>query len=205
MSTVGRIGWMRALTKVFTRSRGTPAAALAMYCSRKVFVDTELDDYSICLPGAVPKQRWLAPEVPATLARLFREVRTRSGTDPDVLVDRARDARIDRAGAADRRAEMDDVRLRTVGMAVRRDAVTVNHASARAVFAHLDGREPRSPRRLPEVPALVAEGDAGAEAVVDEVFLVRLAVDDPESHGDGHGVVTTAFLHGEPVIVRGDV
>src|SRR5215203_4058644 len=46
MSTVGRIGWIRSLTKVLTRSRGTPAAAFAMYCSRKVLVDTELGDYT---------------------------------------------------------------------------------------------------------------------------------------------------------------
>src|SRR6187401_3432123 len=45
------MGWMRALTKVLTRSRGTPAAAFAMYCSRKVLVDTELGDYTPCPPG----------------------------------------------------------------------------------------------------------------------------------------------------------
>ena len=38
MRTVGRIGWSFALTKVLTRSRGTPLAALARYCSRKVLV-----------------------------------------------------------------------------------------------------------------------------------------------------------------------
>src|SRR6476660_5884718 len=38
MSTVGRIGCSLALTNVLTRSRGTPAAAFARYCRRKVLV-----------------------------------------------------------------------------------------------------------------------------------------------------------------------
>src|SRR3954469_1358235 len=59
MSTVGRIGCIRALTKVLTRSRGTPAAAFAMYCSRKVLVDTELVDYNPCPPGE--EERTLDP------------------------------------------------------------------------------------------------------------------------------------------------
>lgn len=46
MSTVGRMGWTFALMKVLTRSRGTPAAAFAMYCSRNVLVDTELSNYT---------------------------------------------------------------------------------------------------------------------------------------------------------------
>ena len=47
MSTVGRMACTFALMKVLTRSRGTPAAAFARYCSRKVLADTELNDYSI--------------------------------------------------------------------------------------------------------------------------------------------------------------
>src|SRR5438876_9675959 len=39
MRTVGRIGWIRALMNVLTRSRGTPAAAFAKYWSRNVLVD----------------------------------------------------------------------------------------------------------------------------------------------------------------------
>src|SRR4051812_28543086 len=109
MSTVGRIGWMRALTKVLTRSRGTPAAAFAMYCSRNVLVDKGLSHYktrgreggktgsttSRLLASCLPVSRLLVGETGPGVAR-----------DPEVLVNRARDARVDRAGAADRRAQV---------------------------------------------------------------------------------------------------
>jgi hypothetical protein len=39
MSTVGLMARIFALIKVLTRSRGTPAAARARYCRRKVDVD----------------------------------------------------------------------------------------------------------------------------------------------------------------------
>src|SRR3954469_7170176 len=201
MSTVGRIGWMRALTKVFTRSRGTPAAALAMYCSRKVFVDTELHDYSICVTDKVAGTSGASHPRRA----LLREVRARAGPDPDVFVNRTRDAGVDRAGATDRRAEMDHVRLRTIGVAVGRDAIAVDHPSAGPVFAHLEGREPWSPRGLPQIPPLVAKRDAGAEAIVDEVLLVRLAVDDAEGDRAGRRIGPSAFLHRKAIVVGGDV
>src|SRR5436190_15096391 len=102
MSTVGRMAWTFALMKVLTRSRGTPAAAFARYCSRKVLVDTELFDYNPCPP----------------IASLLREGRSGERRDPDVLVDCARDAGVDRASAANRRPQVDYMRLGPVSMAV---------------------------------------------------------------------------------------
>src|SRR3982751_2610621 len=100
MSTVGRMAWKRALTKVLTRSRGTPAAALAMYWSRKVLVDTELVNYTPCPPKA----------------ELLRECGTRVRSDVDVLVGAARQRGVDQPGAASRGAEIHEVRIRTVGV-----------------------------------------------------------------------------------------
>src|SRR4029079_214243 len=62
MSTVGRMGWTFALMKVLTRSRGTPAAAFAMYCSRNVLVDT---DQSIVQAKRQKTKRFL-PSGPAS-------------------------------------------------------------------------------------------------------------------------------------------
>src|SRR6478672_2499699 len=115
MSTVGRIGWMRALTKVLTRSRGTPAAALAMYCSRKVLVDTELSDYNASGDAVISRSGDRSPRSPDhPITRSIWEVRPGIGRNPDVLVDRAWDAGVDRAGAADRRAQVNDVWLRVI-------------------------------------------------------------------------------------------
>src|SRR4030095_6593794 len=99
MSTVGRIGWSRALTKVLTRSRGTPAAAFAMYCSRKVLVDTELqhctrrarrrtkDTKERPAPSCLRLLRAFASFVPSppSWPSLLREVGPRVARDPDVL------------------------------------------------------------------------------------------------------------------------
>src|SRR5215471_2697693 len=208
MSTVGRIGWMRALTKVLTRSRGTPAAAFAMYCSRNVLVDTRLGDYS--------KPRGQGPSFNAELPTsnshrlgvgswawsLLRERGPGVRRDPDVLVDRARDARVDRAGAAEGRSQMDQVRRRAVAV-VRADPARVDDTSRRAVLADFDLGEIRAPGHFPEVPPLVAERAANAVAVEDGVFAA--ADDDAEGDGAGQEIAASALLDGEPVVVRRDV
>src|SRR5262249_8353486 len=151
--------------------RGTPAAAFAMYCNRNVLVDTELLDYTRISVS--------------TRKMLLREGRARVARDPDVLVDRPGNARVLPAAAADRRAQVDHVRLRLVRVAVGGFVRRVDHAPGRAVLAHFKSGEARAPRGLPEIPALVAESDAGPEPVVDGIFLAAVPVDDPERHGAG--------------------
>src|SRR4029079_3410199 len=200
MSTVGRMGWTFALMKVLTRSRGTPAAAFAMYCSRNVLVDT---DQAIVQAKGQETKRFL----PSGRRRVFlaRAFRARTRSDPHVLVDRARDAGVDRAGASDRSAEPDDVRLRTISMAVGGDGVEIEDPARRRVFAHFQRSPAGVPGDLPEVPPLVAERDRRPEAVVDEVFVAPRAVDHAEGDRVRRHVLRAALLDGEAVVVRRDV
>src|SRR4029453_4016663 len=194
MSTVGRIGWSRALTKVLTRSRGTPAAAFAMYCSRKVLVDTELQH---CTRRA--RRRALRPP---SRRSLLREIGPRVARDPDVLVDGARDAGVDRAGPTDWRSQVDHVRLWPVRV-VRVHPLRVDHATGRTVPTPLDLGEVEAPRHFPEVPALVAERHGQPHPVEDGVFAAP--DDDAEGHRAGQEVAAAALLDGKPIVVRRDV
>src|SRR4029079_18832225 len=170
---VGRIGWMRALTNVFTRSRGTPAAAFAMYCSRNVLVDTELEDYSAPTPerqlptAQTPTpnpqvETWELGVWSRSLECLLRKRRARVGPDIDVLVGAARQRRVDRAGAADRGAQIREMRRRPVRVRTGRDALVVDRRAVLAVKLDLEARRARAPREPPEVPpvAVVVELDA---------------------------------------------
>src|SRR3954454_23486373 len=161
---------------------------------------------SICLSHdlcRVSSGAWRSPGVPVRLAvEEAREVRARTRRDPEVLVDRPRNAGVLRPAAARRLAQVDHVGARAIGVPVGRHRVGVDDPAGRTVLAHLDGGKAGAPRRLPEVPPLVAERDADADAVVDAVLLAGVAGDDAEGDRAGHGIVATALLHREPVVVR---
>src|SRR5436190_10576860 len=185
MRTVGRIGWMRALTKVLTRSRGTPAAAFAMYCSRNVLVDTELLDYTPCPPEC----------------GLLRERRPRVDRQPHVLHDDARHRRVVGAGATDRGTDVGDHWLRAVLVGAGANRPVVNRlAGIRIDDGDVGAAGP--PFGRPQVPMGRVEVDRGRRAV--ENARTRVAGDDAIANlawGGGRA----ALLDGEPVVVVGDV
>src|SRR5689334_9291182 len=148
MSTVGRIGWMRALTKVLTRSRGTPAAAFAMYCSRNVLVDTGLP----VLYTKGTKDRSFVPFA-SFVSFLLREGRPGVRTDIHVLVDAPGQRRIEQPRAARRRSQIQEVRIGTVGMRAGPDRGVVDGRTGLAVRLHQQTRAAGLPREAPEVPA----------------------------------------------------
>src|SRR6266545_3830518 len=152
MSTVGRIGWMRALTKVLTRSRGTPAAAFAMYCSRKVLVDTELFDYNPCPPQAIV---------------LLREPGPRASRQPHVLHRDARHRGVVWAGAADRRAHVRNHRIGRIRLRASVGAHVGDDRTALAVLPHDHARLSVAPGGLPEVPLVRVVTGHVAAAVPD--------------------------------------
>src|SRR3954464_12031647 len=114
MSTVGRIACSFALTKVLTRSRGTPAAALARYCRRKVLVAIQLVATMVTRrPRGRQSNRQKAKgfwpsafRVEQPLSGSVREVRPRPRRCPDVLVDAAGKRCVQCAGTPHWRAEI---------------------------------------------------------------------------------------------------
>src|SRR4029450_11894753 len=99
MRTVGRMAWNFALTNVLTRSRGTPAAAFARYCRRKVLVaisgvSSMVHDQKAEGKGFAPLPSFGVERGFMRRLRLFAgERRPRPARDPQVLVGSARQGR----------------------------------------------------------------------------------------------------------------
>ena len=163
MRTVGRIGWILELTNVFTRSRGTPVAALARYCRRKVLVAMR-ESSTQCNPRWGRRQnvkdrreRVCALSLLSceSLRLLAGERRARPRGRPDVLDDDAGHRRVEEAAASGRRPQMDVVGIRTIRMAAGVHGVFPHRATIRTALLNLEPRETSAPREAPEVPVLL--------------------------------------------------
>ena len=176
MRTVGRIGWSLELTKVLTRSRGTPVAALARYWSRKVFVAMRKATDQCNPRGGVKanvkgrRERVCAPSVLPSISsdpccpcdpRLYSPGNAGRGRDdtqrflmmmPGIVASSSPP----RPGGEPRWTRCGTGPIRVAAGAC---GVVPHGAAARTALLHFETRDPGSPGEAPEVPGAAIEVD----------------------------------------------
>src|SRR3954452_9229542 len=144
---------------------------------------------------------WTAPERPRRA--LLWEGRSRIRSGVDVLVDAARERRIERSSATDRGTEIQDVRGRPVRPTAESPGLAVNHRPVVAVCPHFHGEAPALvPADAPEIPPRAVEAALSASAIARHAVPGNHAAADRTRAA---AVILPAQFTREAVTVRRDV